>query len=108
MPLLTRLRRATWLSGAVLLLVIGLLVAPAAYRLGTSRWPLLLGLAAMLVLLAGWVETAWRSRPQPRRRWIGRSRLRLVTSGKGRDKGNGHAADLHDPPDDDDKPRWVM
>ena len=110
MALLARLRRAPWLSGALLLALAGALLAPAVYFLGLRRWPLYVGLAAVLILDFGSVENAWRSRPLPgRRRAIGRSRFRLVPGGKGKGKGNGHAQDLPGPPQDDgDKPRWVM
>jgi hypothetical protein len=104
---LARLRRSPWLSGALLLALVGALVAPAVYYLGASRWPLLVGLAAGLVLLLGALENAWRSRPLPKRhRVVDRSRFRVFPGGKGQDKGNGHAKDV--PKDDGDKPRWVM
>jgi hypothetical protein len=107
---LTRLRRAPWLSGALLLALAGLLVAPAAWFFGVRRWPLYIGLAAALVLVFGSVENAWRSRPlRSRSRALERGRLRLVPGGKSKGKGNGHAQDLPGPPEDDgDKPRWVM
>jgi hypothetical protein len=104
---LARLRRSPWLSGALLLALIGALVAPAVYYLGARRWPHYVGLAAGLVLLFGAIENAWRSRPLPKRnRVVDRSRFRVFTGGKGKDKGNGHAKDV--PDDDGDKPRWVM
>jgi hypothetical protein len=104
---LTRLRRTPWLSGALLLVLAGALVAPAVYFFGVRRWPLYVGLAAALILVFGAFENAWRSRPLPgRRRASLRGRFRLVPGGKG--KGNGHAQDLPGPPEDDDKPRWVM
>jgi 4-hydroxybenzoate polyprenyltransferase len=105
---LSRLRGAPWLSGALLLVLAGALLAPAVYYLGLRRWPLYVGLLAGLVLFFGAIETAWRSRPLPRlRRPVGRGRFRVVAGGK--DKGNGHAHDVPERPDDDgDKPRWVM
>ncbi len=110
MALLARLRRAPWLSGALLLALAGALVAPAVYLLGVRRWPLYVGLAAVLILVFGSVENAWRSRPLPgRRRALDRSRFRLVPGGKAKGKGKGHAQDLPGPPENDgDKPRWVM
>ncbi len=109
---LSRPGRPVWLSGALLLALTGALVGPLVYQFGARHWPLYLGLAAVLVLLFGWVENAWRSRPLPdRRRVIDRSRFRLVLGGKGKGKGkgNGHAEELDGPPEDDgDKPRWVM
>jgi hypothetical protein len=107
MSFLARLRGSPWLSGALLLVLVGALVAPAAYYLGARRWPLYAGLAAGLVLVFGAIESAWRSRPLPRRhRPVDRSRFRVVSGGKDKGKGNGHAKDV--PDDDGDKPRWVM
>ncbi len=103
MPLLARLRRASWLGGAVLLALAVGLTAPLAYALGVRRWPLLLGLAAVLLLLFGGVERVWQRRPLARRRRAaGRLRFRVVPGGKG----NGHDHDSTD--DDGEKPRWVM
>jgi protein-S-isoprenylcysteine O-methyltransferase Ste14 len=104
MPLLARLRRAPWLGGAVLLALAAGLTAPVAYALGVRRWPLLVGLAAVLILLFGGLERLWQRRPLPRPpRVAERRRFRVVPGGKG----NGHD---HDPTTDDegDKPRWVM
>jgi len=103
MPLLARLRRAPWLGGAVLLALTVGLTAPVAYALGVRRWPLLLGLAAVLLLLFGGVERLWQRRPLARRhRAAGRPRFRVVPGGKG----NGGSHDSTD--DDGEKPRWVM
>ena len=103
MVLFARLRRAPWLSGALLLALVAGLTAPAAWALGVSRWPLLVGLAAGLVLLFGRLERLWQRRPLPRRRRVAeRLRFRVVPGGKG----NGHSHDSTD--DDGEKPRWVM
>ena len=103
MTSLSRLRRAPWLGGAVLLALAAGLVAPLAYALGSRRWALSVGLGAGLVLLFGAIERLWQRRPLPRpKRVADRSRFRVVPGGKG----NGHAHDLKD--DDGDKPRWVM
>jgi hypothetical protein len=103
MPLLTRLRRAPWLGGALLLALAAFLVAPVAYALGLRRWPLLVGLAAGIVLLFGGMERLWLRRPLPRRhRAAERRRFRVVPGGKG----NGHDHETTD--DDGEKPRWVM
>src|SRR5512139_3942324 len=103
MPLLARLRRAPWLGGAVILALAVGLTAPVAYALGVRRWPLLLGLVAVLLLLFGGVERLWPRRPLERRpRAAARPRFRVVPGGKG----NGRSHDSTD--DDGEKPRWVM
>jgi len=104
MPTLSRLRRAPWLGGALLLALAAGLVAPLAYTLGPGRWPLLAGLGAGLLLLFGGLERLWQRRPLPRpKRAADRTRFRVLPGGKG----NGHA---HDSTKDDggDKPRWMM
>jgi hypothetical protein len=103
MSLLSRLRRAPWLGGAVLLALSGGLTAPVAHALGVRRWPLLLGLAAVLLLLFGGIERLWQRRPLERRhRAARRLRFRVVPGGKG----NGRDHETTD--DDGEKPRWVM
>jgi 4-hydroxybenzoate polyprenyltransferase len=104
MPPLFPARRAPWLGGALLLaLVIGL-VAPLAYALGWRRWPFLVGLGAVAILLLGELERLWQRRPLPRpHRVADRNRFRVVPGGKG----NGHAKDSTRD-DGGDKPRWVM
>jgi len=100
---LSRLRRAPWLGGAVLLALAAGLVAPLVYALGSRGWPFAVGLGAGLVLLFGALERLWQRRPLPRpKRVADRSRFRVVPGGKG----NGHDRDVKD--DDGDKPRWVM
>jgi protein-S-isoprenylcysteine O-methyltransferase Ste14 len=104
MPSLSRLRRAPWLAGALLLVLAASLTAPVAVYLGLRRWPLWVGLAAALLLALGALERLWQRRPLPRRhRVVDRHRFRVVPGGKA----NGHA---RDPKQDDDgeKPRWVM
>ena len=101
---LTRLRRAPWLTGALLILLAASLTAPVALVIGLGRWPFWVGLAAVLLLAFGVLERLWKSRPLPRRHRVAdRSRFRVVPGGKG----NGHD---HDSTRDDsgDKPRWVM
>jgi hypothetical protein len=101
---LSRLRRSPWLGGALLLALAAGVVAPLVYALGPRRWPLLVGLAAGLILLFGGLERLWQRRPLPRRhRATDRRRFRVVPGGKG----NGHD---HDSTRDDegDKPGWLM
>jgi hypothetical protein len=104
MPTLSRLRRAPWLGGALLLALVAGLLAPLAYALGSGRWPLLVGLGAGFILLSGGLERLWQRRRLPRpHRAADRTRLRVVPGGKG----NGHAKDSTRD-DGGDKPRWVM
>ena len=103
MPTLSRLRRAPWLGGALLLALAAGFLAPLAYALGPGRWPLLAGLGAGLLLFFGGLERLWQRRPLPRpKRAADRTRFRVFPGGKG----NGHAHDKND--DGGDKPRWVM
>ncbi len=102
---LAKLRRASWISGAVVLALTLALVAPVAYALGVRRWPLVVGLAALLFLLLAGVQRLRRRRtlpPSPRP--ASGLRFRVVPGGKG----NGRPHD-HDTTDDDgEKPRWLM
>ena len=103
MPPLAKPRRAPWISGAVVLALAVGLTAPVAYALGMRRWPFVVGLAAVLLLLFGGVERLWQRRPlDRRRRTASRLRFRVVPGGKG----NGRDHDTTD--DDGEKPRWVM
>jgi hypothetical protein len=102
MPALSRMRRAPWLGGALLLALAAGLLAPVAYALVSSRWALLAGLGLGLILLFGALERLWQRRPLPRpHRAADRARLRVLPGGKG----NGHDS-IKD--DGGDKPRWVM
>jgi hypothetical protein len=104
MALLSARRRAPWLGGAVLLALAAGLTAPVAYALGLRRWPLLVGLAAGLLLLFGGIERLWQRRPLSRPHGATRRhRFRVVPGGKG----NGRDHDLTTD-DDGDEPRWVM
>jgi hypothetical protein len=99
---LGRLRRAPWLSGAlVLVLAVGLL-GPAIYAFGPRRWPLYLGVLAVLLLTFGEIERLWR-RQAVRRPPKSRKNLRIVPGGKG----NGHTYDLEGD-NTTDKQRWPM
>jgi hypothetical protein len=109
MTTLGRLRRAPWLAGAVTLVFTAALVAPLAARFGLRYWPFYAGGAAAILLVAGWIERTWKSRPAfpapPRSK--GRSRFRVVPGGKAaRKKGNGKAPSGSD--DEGDEPRWLM
>jgi hypothetical protein len=96
------LRRAPWLSGALVLVLAAGMLGPAIYAFGPGRWPLYIGLLAVLLLTFGAVERLWRRRAvtRPPR---SRKNLRIVPGGKG----NGHAFDLEGD-DTTDKQRWLM
>lgn len=102
MALLTSLRlRAPWVAGAVLLALVGLPLISLGMRFGLRYWPYLVGAAALLVLLAGWVERVWKTRPlRPRSRSANKSRFRVLPGGRA----EGRPSEV----DDDDKPRWLM
>ncbi len=102
---LAKLRRAPWISGAVILALAAGLTAPVAYALGARRWALVVGLAAVLLLLFGGLERLWQRRPLPRQhRAATRLRFRVVPGGKG----NGRPHDNDTTDDDGEKPRWLM
>jgi O-antigen/teichoic acid export membrane protein len=100
---LGRLRQNTWLAGAVVLLLVVALVLPALAALGLRRWPLLVGAAAGLLLLAGWLERLWLSRPPPRPARRDSSRFKVLRGGKG----NGEDVDLTDD-EATSKQKWLM
>jgi hypothetical protein len=99
---LAPLRRAPWLSGAVVLVLVVGLLAPAAWALGLRRWPYYVGLVAGALLALGAFERLWQRRAlvRPPR---ARRKLRLL-SGR---KGNGQSHDLASD-DPTDKQRWLM
>jgi len=105
MALLTSLRlRAPWVAGAVLLALVGLPSIILGMRFGLRHWPYIVGAAALLVLLAGWVERVWQTRPLRRPRFRSaknkKSRFRVLPGGR--------AEPRPSESDDDDKPRWLM
>jgi hypothetical protein len=102
---LARLRRAPWIGAAVVLALAAGLTAPVAYALGVRRWPLVVALAAVLLVLFGALDRLRRRRTLPHPpRAATPHRLRVVRGGKG----NGRPHD-HDTTDDDgEKPRWLM
>ena len=101
MPLM---RRPPWLAGLLLLALAVAFAAPLVAVVGTARWPYLVGLVALLLVLFGAVERFWQqhSLPGPQR-LAKRRRFRILRGGK---KGNGHTQDEGD--GSSDKPRWVM
>ena len=99
---LGRLRRAPWLSGALLLVLSVGLAAPAAWALGVRRWPFYVGLLAALLLLQGALERLWQRRAATRPPKA-RRRFRVVPGRKGNGKSYDLAAD-----DSTDKQRWPM
>jgi hypothetical protein len=102
MSALQKLRRAPWLSGALVLLLVGGLVAPLALRLGSRYWAYYAGLAALLLLAFGWLEKMLKalSAPRPPR---ARGKLRVVRGGRG----NGEDVDLAEDETTDGQ-RWLM
>jgi hypothetical protein len=80
-------------------LAVGLL-GPAIYAFGPRRWPLYVGLLALLLLTFGAVERRRRAVRRPPR---SRKNLRILPGGKG----NGHTYDL-EADDTTDKQRWLM
>ena len=105
MTSLSRLRRrAPWISGALLLALIGLPVLVGGARFGVRHWPFILGAAAILLLLAGWLERLWQSRALPRLRSSdARKRLRVLRGGL--EKGRPPKLDGDD---DTEEPKWLM
>ena len=105
MALLNSLRRrAPWVAGAVLLALLGLPLLVAGIRFGLRYWPFLVGAAAILLLLAGWLERLWQTRPlqRPKSRSAAGSRFRVLPGGRAESP----PPELDD--DDTDEPRWLM
>ena len=105
-PLSPLRQRAPWVAGALLLTLVGFPLLVAGLRFGLRYWPFLLGAGAIALLLAGWLERWWQTRPlhapSGRSRSTARRRFRLVPGGR-----------KDDPPptlddDDTDEPRWLM
>ena len=96
--------RGPWLAGTALLLLVTFLVAPLAVRFGLRYWAFYAGAAALLLLIAGWLERLWQSRPlaRPRRRRSGTGRFRILRGGRGNGRAGGPGSE------GTDEPRWLM
>ena len=107
-PLSPMRRRAPWIAGAVLLALVGLPLASAGLRFDI-HWPYLVGAGALLLLLAGWLERWWQSRPlarpPSRSRAKARSRFRVVDGGRANED---RSPDLGTEEEDNDEPKWLM
>jgi hypothetical protein len=98
MSLLARLRRSTWLSGALLLALAAGIVAPLGWLLGLRSWPPYVGLLVAALLVMGWLERLWVRRPvRPAPRLP--SRFKVLPGGKRNDLS---------PDESTDSPRWLM
>jgi hypothetical protein len=95
-------RRAPWLSGALVLLLVAGMIAPLGLRLGSRYWAYYVGLGALLLLCFGWIERLWKaaSAPRPPR---ARGKLRVLHGGRG----NGKDIDLAKD-ETTDSQRWLM
>ncbi len=102
MTALDKLRRAPWLSGALVLALVAAMVAPLGLRLGARYWYLYVGLGAALLLLFGRIERIWKSRSAPRAPRA-RGKLRVLLGGRG----NGKDVDLAKDETTDGQ-RWLM
>jgi protein-S-isoprenylcysteine O-methyltransferase Ste14 len=102
-------RRAPWVAGALLLALVGLPLVAAGLRFGLQRWPFLLGAGAALLLLAGWAERWWQSRPATRTASRSRSRaggrFRLVEGGRNAQE---RSPGVETGDENDDEPKWLM
>mgnify|MGYP001813479193 CR=1 FL=1 len=108
-PLSRLRRRSPWVAGALLLAFLGLPLVAAALRFGLDSWPYLLGAGAALLLLAGWLERWWQSRPvgspPSRSRAKGRSRFRVLDGGRSTEP---RPSDLDAEDENDEEPKWLM
>lgn len=111
-PLSPLRRRAPWVAGAVLLALVGLPLLGVALRFDIE-WPWVVGAGAILLLLAGWLERWWQSRPparsSSRSRSKARGRFRVLEGGR-RSPGRAPDFETDDDRDDDkdDEPKWLM
>jgi hypothetical protein len=104
MTALGTLRRRPWIAGLLLLTLAAGLVAPLALRWGSRYWPFYVGIAAVWLLVFGWIEKLWKT-PRPPRPPRNRSKLRVLPGGRG----NGHDKEFDLAKDDStDKQRWLM
>jgi protein-S-isoprenylcysteine O-methyltransferase Ste14 len=99
-------RRAPWVAGALLLALVGVPLLAAGARFGLRNWPFLLGAAAMLLLLAGWLERLWQARALPRQRARSEAqrRFRILRGGKA----TGSPPELDEDESDPEEPKWLM
>jgi hypothetical protein len=80
MSLLLPFRRARWLSGALVLVLVAGMIAPLGLRLGGRYWAYYVGLVVFLLFASAWTERARRAaRSRPSR---GRDRLRVFSRGR--------------------------
>jgi protein-S-isoprenylcysteine O-methyltransferase Ste14 len=99
-------RRAPWVAGALLLVLVGVPLLAAGARLGLHHWPFLLGAAAILLLLAGWLERLWQARALPHRRARSEARRRFRILRGGKSEGEPQELDADD--GDPKEPKWLM
>jgi hypothetical protein len=94
------LNRPSWLGGAAILAGAAVLAATVGLLLGLRSWPWYLGLGAAALLLMGWIERRWTTRPRPAPPPRARGRLKVIRGGKS-------DYDL-EKDDSTDTQRWLM
>jgi hypothetical protein len=80
MNLLLPFRRARWLSGALVLVLVAGMLAPLGLRLGGRYWAYYVGVAVLLLLAFAWTERARKA--APRRPPRGRGQLQVLSGGR--------------------------